>query len=718
MASRGKGYRRGGRQFQPQYRPKYEDVIAKQIQQLNPVTETTNYRSPTSQENTDSTATTSAAAAPAASDEGFSQFPSDNRGGFNNRRNSRWRPRNRRAHVIRPRFADKTEVCCPSSGERKNEKEEKSRDGENLEGKACGGEVFVENGVVEEETEGSNLNKLHDEAEESNSNESKVNKLHEEAEGSNSNESQVDEVMKILEKLILSSDGTELPEEQLKVNDQRQEDELLAMESIYGNNILILERIKDLRSFQIYIHIETPREVTVSADLSSSGVLEKKDDESPEFLYSFEVKYLPPIVLTCALPKLYPSHFPPCFIIFAQWLNSAKISELCCMLDSIWKEQSGQEIIYQWVDWLQSSCLSFLGFEGGIILGPYGVRCDKDKRALSGIVSPHVDIPSMKSYNDKNILEKFLTDFHECGICFSEFVGTEFVRLPCLDFFCWNCMRTYADMLVKEGTVSKLHCPQAKCEGMIPPGLLKRLLDEEEFERWESMTLQKTLESMSDVTYCPRCETICIEDEDQHALCPKCFFSFCTLCRERRHIGVECMNPEMKLRILQERQHSSQLGDQQKHREKEIINELLSVREIHHSYKQCPSCKMFVSRTEGCNKMVCGNCQQYFCYVCLKPIDGYDHFRGGNCELFPVQEIQAWEERMNVRQVRGQLLAELHEGRGHECPNCRQLNVKVNNNNHIFCWACQNHYCYLCRKMVRRGTLHFGPKGCKQHTPG
>lgn len=179
---------------------------------------------------------------------------------------------------------------------------------------------------------------------------------------------------------------------------------------------------------QIHIHIETPKGLTISVRLNSPSDIETKSDGHPEFSYSFKVQYLPPIVLTCVLPRSYPSHLPPHFTISVQWLNSSKISNLCSMLDSIWKEQPGQEVLYQWVEWLNSSTLSYLGYDDEIILGPYGVRHAGDKRAMSGCVSPDVDIPSMKTYNEEQRIENFRKDFHECCICFSEYPGNFFNR--------------------------------------------------------------------------------------------------------------------------------------------------------------------------------------------------------------------------------------------------------------------------------------------------
>jgi len=97
-------------------------------------------------------------------------------------------------------------------------------------------------------------------------------------------------------------------------------------------------------------------------------------------------------------------------------------------------------------------------------------------------------------------------------------------------------------------------CPEPSCRAELGPGLLRRVLSEDLFLRWESLSLQKALEAMPDVTYCPRCEAVCwanSDDGDDSADCPQCHFSFCTLCRNKRHVGSECMTAEERLTILE-----------------------------------------------------------------------------------------------------------------------------------------------------------------------
>lgn len=220
------------------------------------------------------------------------------------------------------------------------------------------------------------------------------------------------------------------------------------MESIYGDNVHVLENRRGLRSFQvwllqkardhliaayklmssfllqIYIQIELPSAYPVSAKLKADAQADSKLGDSDEFVYTFKVNYLSPIVLTCLLPRSYPSHGPPSFTLSVQWLHESGISKLCSMLDMLWNEQPGQEILYQWVEWLHISSLTYLGFDKELVLGPYNVKTASDRRAISGGVSPNVDIPSMKSYNDERQHENFLSGFHECCICFSEYAGT------------------------------------------------------------------------------------------------------------------------------------------------------------------------------------------------------------------------------------------------------------------------------------------------------
>ncbi|KAG8066055.1 hypothetical protein GUJ93_ZPchr0004g39385 [Zizania palustris] len=372
-------------------------------------------------------------------------------------------------------------------------------------------------------------------------------------------ESFEEEALRKLQALAgFGGEEVELTEEEARANDQMQEDEIFALEAIFGDSVTIFNKKGGQRSFQVHLHIEIPDGIDALARLNyGAGSLKygavQDVDGSDNLVYKFRVKHLPPILLTCIMPSSYPSHQPPLFTISVEWMDKMMISSLCDMLDTIWDDQKGMEVAYQWAQWLQSSSLSHLGFVNEIVLSSNSV-CDHDcgdKRALSHNAAPDVLIPRMMRHNDDKCHEAFLHAIHDCMICFSQLPGIDFIKLPCHHFFCLKCMQTYCKMHVKEGTVVKLLCPDTKCGCVVPPNILKRLLVDDEFERWEGLLLQRTLESMSDVVYCPRCETACLEDADNEGVCSSCLFSFCTLCRDRRHVGEKCMSPEDKLLILE-----------------------------------------------------------------------------------------------------------------------------------------------------------------------
>ena len=335
----------------------------------------------------------------------------------------------------------------------------------------------------------------------------------------------------------------------------------------------------------INVHVEIPEGIKVG----------RSSDAGDDFDHFFTVHALPPISLLCVFPPSYPSHSAPLFELACLWLSPRGLSILCACLDKIWEETSPEVVVYSWSEWLRSQTLQELGVTE-VLEFQSGRSEGLDPRAVSGSESFDVDIFRLLKYDKEAMNKKFLESLHMCCICFSEFSGSAFTRLPCEHHFCKSCLQQYCNMHVKDGSVSSLTCPDAVCKEAVPPGLLRELLDEEAFERWDDLLLQKTLDSMSDVIYCPKCSTASIEDSDHLVQCSKCRFSFCSLCMATWHPGQNCVTPEAKLRILQGRRKGRALGEEAVRQERELINECLAMDYIKREAKQCPTCRIAATR--------------------------------------------------------------------------------------------------------------------------
>ena len=65
---------------------------------------------------------------------------------------------------------------------------------------------------------------------------------------------------------------------------------------------------------------------------------------------------------------------------------------------------------------------------------------------------------------------------------------------------------------------------------------MSQVLNEEDFNRWERLLFQNTLDKMEDVIYCPKCSNpIIVDTYDTHAFCMICKIDFCKLCKDTWH---------------------------------------------------------------------------------------------------------------------------------------------------------------------------------------
>ncbi|CAM9336014.1 unnamed protein product [Phaeothamnion confervicola] len=564
-----------------------------------------------------------------------------------------------------------------------------------------------------------------------------------------------------------------------------------------------------------------------------------------------EVKLMPPILLDVRFPPSYPLHEPPSFRLSCSWLTRKQLSVLCGRLDALWLEYCGSPIVSLWADQICTDALAILGIDARIDLvataaeaaseaaaraatgaaaetavearvaaataasskptdrpgeeTKAGVTGDADASCSDGDLGIDPRAVCLSAGDDAHTLvmgvirhsmacerRDFQRTFHKCGVCLAEKLGSEFVRLAgCGHHFCRECISEFVHIHIAEGSVLDIKCPEPSCRALLPPAVVCEAVTAEEFERWEHLVLQRSLDAMPDLVvsglflesrrksfsikyamwtpiilpapprsrrcrhrrhcrcsarpldaaatarpqYCPRCENAVVEQASHLALCPKCHYAFCGLCRGSYHPG-QCMTAEDRIKMLEARagDGGGRKGDgavvAAAARQQELqllIAEAKNLQKAMSCSKPCPSCKMGIEKTEGCNKVHCTSCHSYMCYACGADITepGYDHFGdGGRCALFSQQEVNRWEAE--VRQEGAMDAAAIDWIQRHQpqaalrvsrCPRCRQQSLKADRNNHMRCWSCGTSYCFLCGTVVIKTSAHYGgAAGCRQHT--
>lgn len=190
-----------------------------------------------------------------------------------------------------------------------------------------------------------------------------------------------------------------------------------------------------------------------------------------------------------------------------------------------------------------------------------------------------------------------------CPICLEGLTEKDFFGLDrCNHLFHVDCLREYAKRAI-DSRKFPLNCPSEKCKNALLDGDLAEFMEPEYIDKFNDFYLQTFVDQNAGTfTWCPtpNCKFVFEPDPNVPEFrCGLCQKHYCLECRVEYHTGMTC----------KEYRISNKFDANDK-------KFLAFVRG--RMFKQCPKCKFWVEKTEGCAHMVC-RCSNEFCYVCGGP---------------------------------------------------------------------------------------------------
>lgn len=328
-------------------------------------------------------------------------------------------------------------------------------------------------------------------------------------------------------------------------NLQRQEDEVIALSSIYDETEFFYTRSECIKcSISIYPTFLEKLEVKFTGSHPSDVAVSNN---------SIFVEHLPPIKMYIHLPNTYPSKTPPNFCLSIIWLTPWEISFVCQKFDEMWEENQGNEILFLWLNFLQNDIFNFLNILKSLDISFLHLihTSQNDAKAILRLakLSDHraqngallLDVKTLLiSYDKKRHKAQFDKNFYTCYICLEEHVGLNCIELQnCGHVYCTGCMEKHIRIRIIDYN-NVILCPTIDCKCKISDNDIK-LLCPDLFFQYEKIMLRVTLDTMEDVVYCPRisCQyPVIINRDDDAPICPNCNYCFCVYCRKVRLIPI------------------------------------------------------------------------------------------------------------------------------------------------------------------------------------
>eukprot|EP00013_Stygamoeba_regulata_P013604 CAMPEP_0177679986 /NCGR_PEP_ID=MMETSP0447-20121125/29921_1 /TAXON_ID=0 /ORGANISM="Stygamoeba regulata, Strain BSH-02190019" /LENGTH=562 /DNA_ID=CAMNT_0019189265 /DNA_START=21 /DNA_END=1709 /DNA_ORIENTATION=+ len=209
----------------------------------------------------------------------------------------------------------------------------------------------------------------------------------------------------------------------------------------------------------------------------------------------------------------------------------------------------------------------------------------------------------------------------ECPVCWDDVKEPLMKDAGCgTHKYCKNCLKSHFATLIMDGRVNELSCPNPECDHVPCDEIIRRVCGLELYSKYQEFAVLVNLRKNPNARWCPRkdCSAVqVIEDPstlvDNKVTCHKCKTEYCFLCRKPFHPKVSCDDAD---------------GDPASDEE----SFAMYLKEQGAKVKPCPRCGNGVEKNKGCNHMTCATCQHGWCWLCLDPCSGGDHYKAGRCK--------------------------------------------------------------------------------------
>nr|KAF6444986.1 ring finger protein 144B [Molossus molossus] len=211
-----------------------------------------------------------------------------------------------------------------------------------------------------------------------------------------------------------------------------------------------------------------------------------------------------------------------------------------------------------------------------------------------------------------------------CKLCLCEQSLDKMTTLQeCQCIFCTACLKQYMQLAIRDGCGSPITCPDMVClnHGTLQEAEIACLVPVDQFQLYQRLKFEREVHLDPYRTWCPvaDCQTVCpvaSGDPGQPVLveCPSCHLKFCSCCKDAWHAEASCRDSQP---IAVPTEHGALFGA-----------------DADAPIKQCPVCRVYIERNEGCAQMMCKNCKHTFCWYCLQNLDNdifLRHYDKGPC---------------------------------------------------------------------------------------